>query len=648
MHASEGSMSDPTRSRLMGLYRGHGGRPSSQRCRGQRRRGGRRHHWLMASLASVLVVSAAATPASAASTIPVDCTADSAALVVAFANANAGDTLAIEGTCAGALDIAKDITLAGSGAATLDGQGQAIRVLTIRTGATVTVTGLTITGGQGLAGVGIHNLGTLTLTNSRVSGNVASLWGGGIYNRYGATLTLDGSAITGNTAAENGGGLINDGTSAVINSTISGNNGGLGGGGIYNSSFGTLTLSGSVVSGNSATYGGGILGNGGITVEYSTVRSNAASHGGGLGLGGGVALVKNTTIAHNSASGDGAGVNYLCGIYCGGAPPVLRNVTIFGNDAGGSGGGLANTGYIGTATIESSTVVGNRASVSGAGIANTGYSGQVTLTSTIVAAQSEGQNCTGPITDGGYNLDDGMSCGLDIANGSLPGTNPLLDPAGLKDNGGRTQTVALQPASPAIDVIPYATNGCGTTLTIDQRGTSRPQGQGCEIGAFELVGDTTPPVITVPGDITTDATGPNGAVVSYAASATDDVDGPLPVTCIPSSGSTFPIGNTTVQCSATDAAGNGADASFEVNVTGASDQLEELIVFVTGMGPGWSLADKLEGVRGALSAGDHAEACETLAAFLNQVDAQADKQLTSEQVAQLVTAGSRIRAVLDC
>lgn len=78
--------------------------------------------------------------------------------------------------------------------------------------------------------------------------------------------------------------------------------------------------------------------------------------------------------------------------------------------------------------------------------------------------------------------------------------------------------------------------------------------------------DTTPPVITVPGNLTAEATGPGGAAVTYSASATDAVDGAVAVSCAPASGSTFPLGTTTVTCSASDAHHNSASSSFTVTV----------------------------------------------------------------------------------
>jgi Ca2+-binding RTX toxin-like protein len=97
------------------------------------------------------------------------------------------------------------------------------------------------------------------------------------------------------------------------------------------------------------------------------------------------------------------------------------------------------------------------------------------------------------------------------------------------------------------------------------------------------VEDTTPPILTVPEDITEEATSPNGAVVTFEVTAQDNVDGTatleedntltqdgvggdITISCDPPSGSTFPIGETVVECTATDEAGNTATESFTVTV----------------------------------------------------------------------------------
>ncbi len=86
-------------------------------------------------------------------------------------------------------------------------------------------------------------------------------------------------------------------------------------------------------------------------------------------------------------------------------------------------------------------------------------------------------------------------------------------------------------------------------------------------GSFLVtVRDTTPPVLSLPANITAEATSPNGAVVTYTATSTDLVDGSRPVTCDHASGSTFPLGSTTVQCTATDTHNNTAQGSFTVLV----------------------------------------------------------------------------------
>jgi hypothetical protein len=86
-------------------------------------------------------------------------------------------------------------------------------------------------------------------------------------------------------------------------------------------------------------------------------------------------------------------------------------------------------------------------------------------------------------------------------------------------------------------------------------------------GSFVVtVEDTTAPTLNLPADMTRLATSAAGVVVNFTASATDLVDGSVTPICVPISGSIFPLGTTTVNCSATDAAGNEATGSFSVTV----------------------------------------------------------------------------------
>jgi uncharacterized repeat protein (TIGR01451 family) len=92
-------------------------------------------------------------------------------------------------------------------------------------------------------------------------------------------------------------------------------------------------------------------------------------------------------------------------------------------------------------------------------------------------------------------------------------------------------------------------------------------------GSFTVtVVDTTPPLIATPGTITQTASSVNGAAVSFTASASDMVSGSLTPVCAPASGSVFPVGTNTVTCSAQDAAGNGATATFTITVVAQEDQ----------------------------------------------------------------------------
>lgn len=101
------------------------------------------------------------------------------------------------------------------------------------------------------------------------------------------------------------------------------------------------------------------------------------------------------------------------------------------------------------------------------------------------------------------------------------------------------------------------------------------------VGRFEVVvKDATAPALTLPDTIVAEATSADGAPVSYDASATDLVDGPVGVTCSSPSGATFSLGATTVDCSATDAAGNTGTGSFEVHVLDTTAPTLQLPEFV--------------------------------------------------------------------
>ena len=94
--------------------------------------------------------------------------------------------------------------------------------------------------------------------------------------------------------------------------------------------------------------------------------------------------------------------------------------------------------------------------------------------------------------------------------------------------------------------------------------------------------DKVPPLIMVPSGIVTAAEDEYGAFVDYSVKAIDDVDGLIKPSCIPSTSSYFPIGNTQVKCSVVDLAGNLAKKSFKVTVTGQSVIIPEWIKDVAG------------------------------------------------------------------
>ena len=243
------------------------------------------------------------------------------------------------------------------------------------------------------------------------------------------------------------------------------------GGGISNA--GTLTITKSTLSGNAASFeGGGIFNTGMVSITKSTLNGDSAEVGGGIYNNGGKLTLSNSTLNGNSAN-DGGGIFNNVGTVS------ISNSTLSGNAAHGDGGGTFNSGMV---SISNSTLSGNAALNDGGGIFT--ESGTVSSRGSIVAenSASQGNDCFGPITNKGYNLESGTDCGF-IGKGSLRNvSNAQLALSALANNGGPTQTMALQQGSVAIDRIPKVK--CPAT---DQRGEPRPDAgeNKCDMGAYE-------------------------------------------------------------------------------------------------------------------------------------------------------------------
>ena len=215
-----------------------------------------------------------------------------------------------------------------------------------------------------------------------------------------------------------------------------------------------------------------------------------------------------------------------------------------------------------------------------------------------------------------------------------------IDAGSFSPNAGDTITLVQSPAGP------YPLGDTTVTLTAtDSHGLSN------SCVATVTVVDTTPPVITCPDNIMTNATAPDRAMVSFSSSASDNCS-VASVTSSPASGSTFAVGDTTVTCTAIDAAGNQAACTFTVHVKGATEQINDLLALVDSLrlhpGTANSLVVKLQAAARALDRGNIEAACGSLGAFLNEVNAQEGKEVTAAQADLLNDEATRIRAVLGC
>jgi hypothetical protein len=195
-------------------------------------------------------------------------------------------------------------------------------IFSIEDSGVVTLAGMTLQNLQAGFGSAILNDGAAFVTGCTLRGN-SSYWGAGIYNDYRGTMIVTGSTLRENSSVfylggACGGGIYNSGSMTVTNSTLSGNSAATDetdfGGGICNSSawvgggpvYGTMTLINSTLSGNSADEGGGIGNWGTMTVINSTLSGNSAGAGGGI-HNEGTMTVTNSIIANSSGGADCSG-----------------------------------------------------------------------------------------------------------------------------------------------------------------------------------------------------------------------------------------------------------------------------------------------------------------------------------------------------
>jgi CSLREA domain-containing protein len=357
-----------------------------------------------------------------------------------------------------------------------------------------------------------------------------------------ASLTITDSSFMGNRTDNAGAGgsgtggiggqSFGAGAVAGFGGGGNGGDGGVGGDGLAINWPGTVTILRSLVANSQGNLFGGKGGAGqggsaGFPSTGSSGQAGGAATGGDGGRGprgailvGPSSSVTNSTFTFNTPDLSGSGGNATGG---NGSGAAASGAATAGNGANGGAGAVHALGalsltHVTIAYLNLGSSGGSGGQAFGNGTKINGSAGSVgpgairsdtntTLTASIVSGNGTPE-CTGTISDGGHNI-------AAVANG-CPGTagDPKL--GALADNGGPTQTMALQAGSAALDVVPTTGAGCES---VDQRGVTRPHGTACDAGAYERAGpdattgdaaDITASGATLPGSVT-----PNGHATTY-------------------------------------------------------------------------------------------------------------------------------------
>jgi hypothetical protein len=409
-------------------------------------------------------------------------------------------------------------------------------------------------------GGGIFNSGTLLLSDSNVRFNHATADGGGINNNsFGTLISID-SSIVFNESEQQGGGIYTYGVVELYNNLLIGNEGVIAGGvfigggnpvtvvggAVYQNSanssngggfanYGTtalLTLKGVEIFDNYALNdGGGVWTWSRTRIEDSIIRNNDSdSDGGGVFHYDGHLEIARTAILSNTTEGNGGGTHSVLataymtmtestvgfnstgvfggGIYGNSANITLRNVTVTGNSASAESGGIGI--FMGSIDMAHVSITNNSTSGSGDIAGGIGIFSPVAVARNVIiigntAPNSDTKDCWADSTTFsgfGYNLVGTGTCTSHFIGGSISSS---ADPAAMINanahlNGHAFLLTHSLPSGSWAKATPWAScmTNDGSFLLTDQRGTPRPSGSSCDVGAYQTGSGFFLPIVVRP------------------------------------------------------------------------------------------------------------------------------------------------------
>ncbi len=230
----------------------------------------------------------------------------------------------------------------------------------------------------------------------------------------------------------------------------------------------------------------------------------------------------------------------------------------------------------------------------------------------------------------------------DMTSNTAPGRDwamVAVSKPSARDNCSSVSVDGSRSDGAALDAAYRVGSTTITWLAKDPAGNSATVTQRVNVTDREL------PVISVPADMRVNATSPSGAIVNYTVLASDNVGG-AEASCVPASGTMFPVGPTTVNCSVSDAAGNRATASFDVEVVGPKDQMLSLTDYVISLNLSNGTSNPLVNqLRAAFRSEDDATSCKKLSDFIDMVGKKAS---SIPQSTYIIREARRIMGAIPC